>query len=190
MLQVRVESHLRPSVQQGCHWADFNEIEASSTAFCKHPHTEQLQHHRQTDWRCLHLRRSFLLRSKRQRIWLFNARFTFYEGLCFLRQESDHTRICEVVYFVSNFLFSFRFYPTLFCLRSALWLPWRHSKPEANYSSPAAASLLCLEHPLRPVAPLCCFSLRFLYGVCKWRSITCGCRLPAPSLESSDSLNS
>jgi len=78
----------------------------------------------------------------------------FYKGLCFSRQESDHMRICEDVYFASNFLFSFSFQPALFCLRSALWLPWRHSKPETNYSSPAAASLLCLEHPLRLVAPL------------------------------------
>lgn len=117
---------------------------------------EQLRRHRWTDWRGLHTRRSFLLRRKRQKIGLFKMPGSLFTRAYVFRSKRaitrEFVRMCTLCPF--NFLFSFSFYPSLACLRSALWLPWRHSKLETNYSSPAAAPLLCLEHPLRLVAPL------------------------------------
>jgi hypothetical protein len=77
-------------------------------------------------------------------------------GLMFFRGTRaitpEFVRVCTLCPF--SFLCSFSVYPPLCSPRSALWLPWRHSKPETNYSSPAAALLLYVEHPPKTVATL------------------------------------
>lgn len=151
MLQVRVEIPLRPSGQQGCHWVGLNETEATSTAFCKHPIPnciridEQLRRHPRTDWHGLHIRRSSLLRSKHQIIWLFYVWFSLYEGLCFSRQESDHTRICEDVYFVSIQLSVFRqFLPSalLSAFSTVVAMATQQARNELQFASRCFSSLL------------------------------------------------
>jgi len=72
-------------------------------------------------------------------------RFTFYEGLCFSRQESELTRICEDVYFVSIQLSVFlQFLPSslLSAFSTVVAMVTQQARNELQLASRCFSSLL------------------------------------------------